>query len=72
MVHYEKWKWRVPNRFFPEQKTKKSFVLRYLRPVPEALAIYFERSASAKVEELLILESFECTDDAFNENIIFR
>ena len=43
-----------------------------LRPVPEALAIYFERSASAKVEELLILESFECTDGAFNENIIFR
>ena len=32
----------------------------------------FDRSASARVEELLILENFECTDDAFNEGIIFR
>ena len=32
----------------------------------------FDRSASARVEELLILENFECTDDAFIEGIIFR
>ena len=72
---WDTWKWRIPNRFFPEQKTKKSFVLRYLRPVHEVLTIYlklFDRSASARVEELLILENFECTDDAFNEGIIFR
>ena len=32
----------------------------------------FDRSASARVEELLTLENFECTDDAFNDGIIFR
>ena len=37
---WDTWKWRIPNRFLPEQKTKKSFVLRYLRPVPKVLTMY--------------------------------
>ena len=45
------WKWRISNRFFPGQKTKKSFALRHPCPVHEALTVYFDRSAGAKVEE---------------------
>ena len=56
----------------PWTENKEVFCFTLSASGPQGFDHIFDRSASARVEELLILENFECTDDAFNEGIIFR
>ena len=59
-------------QIFPWTENKEVFCFTLSASGTRGFDHIFDRSASAKVEELLILENFECTDDAFNEGIIFR
>ena len=51
-------------QIFPWTENKKVFCFTSSVSGTRSLTIYFERSASAKIEEWLIVENLDWTDDA--------
>ena len=66
------WKWCIPNRFFPEQKTKKSFVLLHLCPVHEVWPYILNVQQVRRLRNDSLLKTLIERMMLFNKDTIFR